>query len=258
MAQRRSLLPREYGAYAELLFPLTTGLALGRPTAAAVLFAAAAVAWFLMHEPFAVLTGVRGARAREILSARARARLRMLLGGGAVAGLAAVLFADPDARLAVLVPISCGVALAPAVLRGRQKTLGAEIVLIAALSGMVLPVGLAGGVEWSLAWLAAAVWFVSFVLGTVTVHGIKAAHKQTFGTRWTPYVPVVLAPMLVAIAALAAAAGAVPPAIVAALLPSSVVAVVFSVLRVHPRRLRIVGWSLVTGNVVTLVILLAA
>lgn len=47
MTSKRSLLPREHGAYAELLFPLLTGLALGRPRPAAVGFALAAVLFFL-------------------------------------------------------------------------------------------------------------------------------------------------------------------------------------------------------------------
>ncbi|MFW5947417.1 MAG: YwiC-like family protein, partial [Gemmatimonadota bacterium] len=56
------LMPREHGAYAQLGFPLVTGLVYSGGQPGAVAFAVAAVAFFLLHEPLAVRSGARGAR----------------------------------------------------------------------------------------------------------------------------------------------------------------------------------------------------
>ena len=53
------LVPREHGAYGSLILPMVTGMAIGRPSHAAVALAAAAAAVFLSHEPAIVLTGGR-------------------------------------------------------------------------------------------------------------------------------------------------------------------------------------------------------
>ncbi len=83
----KHLLPREHGAYAELGFPLLSGLVLGSPGAASWLFVAAAILLFLANEPLVILLGVRGRRAREEMGPAAR-RLVLGLGGlGAAAGL---------------------------------------------------------------------------------------------------------------------------------------------------------------------------
>src|SRR4051812_49522750 len=90
------MLPREHGAYGQLLFPLVTALAVGRPRVVAWLLAASAVGAFLAHEPLLVLLGQRGARA-----ARAqRGQAAIWFGGTAVAaaggggGAGAMLAAD--------------------------------------------------------------------------------------------------------------------------------------------------------------------
>ena len=60
MPKKPSLLPKEHGAYAELSFPLVTGLALGEPNLASFSLGLAAVLFFLANEPVAVLLGARG------------------------------------------------------------------------------------------------------------------------------------------------------------------------------------------------------
>src|SRR5205823_6340503 len=60
-----ALLPKEHGAYGQLLFPLITAMAVGRPGVAAWSFAAAAVCAFLAHEPLLLLLGQRGPCARR-------------------------------------------------------------------------------------------------------------------------------------------------------------------------------------------------
>ncbi len=89
VSSSNSLLPREHGAYAELAFPLATGLAAGGPTVAGVAFSLAAVVLFLAHEPAAVMLGRRGARLQLEHGARIanpRHHLAHVVAAGAAGG----------------------------------------------------------------------------------------------------------------------------------------------------------------------------
>src|SRR4051812_9461537 len=55
------LLPREHGAYAELLLPLTAALCIA-PSSAGFAWALGASTLFLLHDPVLVLLGHRGQR----------------------------------------------------------------------------------------------------------------------------------------------------------------------------------------------------
>jgi hypothetical protein len=70
MESQTSLLPREHGAYAQLAFPLVTGLGLATPSLPAVALALAAVAFFLANEPVAILLGTRGSGWRRSSGSR--------------------------------------------------------------------------------------------------------------------------------------------------------------------------------------------
>src|SRR6185503_1061213 len=82
MSVSRSLLPREHGAYVQLLAPLATALVARTPTWQAALLAIAAACAFLANEPLLVMLGHRGKRIRSSDGARAQ---RRLLGLGLVA-----------------------------------------------------------------------------------------------------------------------------------------------------------------------------
>ncbi|MDE3154816.1 MAG: YwiC-like family protein, partial [Acidobacteriota bacterium] len=98
------MLPREHGAYGQLLFPLVTALALGRPGAAALALAAAAIAAFLAHEPLLVLLGQRGTRAARERGPEARHWFTGLAAMAAIAGAAGVRLAPQAARVARAAP----------------------------------------------------------------------------------------------------------------------------------------------------------
>ena len=66
------LIPREHGAYGQLLMPLLVSLVIGGAAAGALALAAAAVAAFLAHEPLLVLLGQRDGRASRDRNADAR------------------------------------------------------------------------------------------------------------------------------------------------------------------------------------------
>jgi len=251
------LVPREHGTYAELLLPLLTGLALGRLGFAASMFAVSAVLGFLVSEPVAVLTGVRGTRDRRLMAAEARRRLVVLASVLVLTGGAAVVTAPAAARLAALVPLAGVVALIPVGLRGRIKTIGGELLVAATLTATLLPVALAGGAGWSYSLAAALVWLVSFVLATLTVHAIKVRSVGSGEAHWT----LVLAPTL---AGVAIAAGVVVALTWGwlfmaglAVLPMAVATLAIHLARVHARQMRTVGWSLVVANLATAALLVA-
>ena len=289
MANHPTLLPREHGAYAELAFPLITGWAMAIPSLSALALGASAVLFFLANESVAILLGVRGKRLHTQLGTPARARARTLMGLGAVLGLAGILGAGPSVWPEILLPAAPGALLIPTVLNGRQKTFPGEILVVTAFSTLVLPLAMASGADPDRAWAAACVWWVSFTLGTLEVHAIKASHKPTGRGDWTRWGSpllsgaVVLAGFAVWLGPWAfsgvsgagdlpvAAAGSDPAWFrgmaaaltrvlihsVPALLPPSVAVFGLSLLRVHPKHLKRVGWSLVGANTLALVILLA-
>lgn len=257
MNTTRTILPREYGAYAELGFPLLTAFLLGGVSAAGLGFATAVLAWFLVREPLAVLNGVRGRRLEASFGRPAR-RAAWLLGllGAAGAG-AGLLLAPPVARAWALVPGACAAVLAPALLRGRPKTLGAEVVVAVALATMILPIALSGGARLPAALLASGVWAAGFVLATLAVHAIKARVKPELGAPWARWAAPVLAGAVAGAGLAGAAAGRWPWAGGAAVLPSVVLVLAALWADTHPRHLKRVGWSLVGANLVTLGLLLS-
>jgi hypothetical protein len=248
-------LPREHGATAEFLFPLVTGVALGAPTAGAVAFAFAALAVFLLHEPVAVMTGRRGVRRRQALRGRARTWAIVLsLTGGCAAGAALAL--APGARLAALIPALLGATLAGVVVRGHEKTLAGEVLVVGVFSTVLIPVALANGATWRTAIAAAGIWFLTFTLGTVSVHAIKAGHRAAATDRWTIHGAPALAGMVALAALIGVSRHWVSVVMALAVLPGVLATFVIAARRVHPRSLRRVGWSLVGAHVVTVVLLL--
>lgn len=102
------LVPREHGAYGQLLLPIATTLIIGRPTAPALAIAAAAVFVFLIHEELLVLAGGR----RLVADV---ARVKHTLAGEIAAGLILALVAWPigrAARVSTFASMSCVAAYA--------------------------------------------------------------------------------------------------------------------------------------------------
>ncbi len=234
-----------------------TGLLLGGFGLASLAFAATVVLAVLVHEPIAILTGRRGVRLETMLRGRARRRALVLGAIGLATGVAALASSPTAALQSIAVPAGFVVLLLPAWVMGREKTLWVELIVVAALAASLLPIAMAGGVGWSSALAASAVWFLSFSLGTVTVHAVKARHKKTRGTAWIPGAAPLLAAGAIVAGVVVARANLVGPGLVMAIVPPVVITLAISVVRVHPRNLRRVGWSLVGANVVTLAVLLS-
>ncbi len=169
--KKRSLWPKEHGAYAQLAIPLLTALAAGRPTLAAVAFVVSAASAFVAHEPAAVLLGIRGTRARREDGARARTWLAV---SGAVAvatGGAGLLRAKLALPFAIAALAAAGAA-ALLLSERKEKTAGGEIIAAAALAGAAAPAGAASGLStWAILACWAA-WSAQFAASTVAVHAL--------------------------------------------------------------------------------------
>ncbi len=251
-----SLLPREHGAYAQVVFPLLTALALGGITAASLLLVLAVVTIFLAHEPVLVLLGNRGGRAKRETSAPARRRLLWLVAIGLPAGLLGLWLASPAARVAASIPLALGALLAPLIFRREEKTAAGELLVAVTLSATMIPVAAAGGATLSAAIGASVVWASVFVLGTVTVRGIIARAKKIADPGWGHYAGPALSASAIVLAVALALTDRVPALAAVAVVPTALVALLFGLLGVHPRNLRRMGWSLVASNLAVLAALI--
>lgn len=251
------LLPREHGAYAQLGFPLLTGLVYAGGHPGGFAFAVAAVALFLAHEPLSILVGHRGVRLRDALVGPSRRRLWFLAGLTAAALTAAVLLAPWEAWQGALIPALPGLLLIPLFLSGRVKTLAGELTAALAFSGCLIPIALSGPVGWPGALVAAAVWYGATFPAILSVHAVKALHKGRPRGPWV-WAWTVISAVLVVVVAMIVAWTLAPPALRAlAVLPSSLAVMAVALLRPHPRHLKRIGWTVVLGNLATLALLLA-
>jgi hypothetical protein len=254
---RRWLFPREHGAYAQLGFPLITALALGGPSAAAWCWVITALTIFLAHEPVLILAGERGRRTRAQLAPRARSTAVLLLGIAVGAGVLGWWLAPRNARFAVLAPIALGTILVPLILSHREKTLIGELLASITFASMAIPVALAGGASGGAALVASIVWGGVFSLSTLTVRATIGRVKRITSGRRACYVNLTVSALALGAAILLTATETLPAAAAAGIVPAALIAAVCSIVEVHTRHLRALGWSLVGSNVFTLVALLA-
>ena len=164
-----SLLPREHGAYGQIAFPLVTAFVVAGISPAGLLFAIAVIVGFLAHEPAAVVLGLRGSRAKREFGGPAMRWLAFYLAIGAAAGFGALLAIDPAARWSLAVPIVPAVLLAVETIRGRDKSVQAEIVAAVAFSAAAIPVCMAAGATATDAAAVAIPFALLFAASTLAV-----------------------------------------------------------------------------------------
>lgn len=255
------MLPKEHGAYGQLLFPIVTAVAMGRPSIAALALIVTSTAIFLAHEPLLVLAGARGLRARRDDGARARRWLVTLAGVSALSGLASWITMPAGSRWTLSVPLAAAVVAAAWSVRGQERTTAGEISAGVALTSVAFPVGIAAGLSLPLA----AGCVVAFVTGTITatmsVRSLIGRFRSAAGgPAEAPSVTVVavLSLLLVALNALAASEGWIHRGGFWAGLPVTGVAVALGVLAPPPKFLRRVGWSLIAATAVASVVLVVS
>jgi hypothetical protein len=240
----RSLAPREHGAYGQLGLPLCAALAMGRPTAASVGITVAAVAAFLAHEPALVIAGQRGTRAQREDGGRARRRLLLLGAITAAAGGVGIALAPPVARLAAIAPAALGLALAPMVMRGEEKTAPGELLAAATLAAVGVPVAIASGAPAASAWSAWAAWCLVFGASTLAVRTVIAHARAPMAWPRRLAWPAAA----VALGAALAAGGVLSPAAAIGAAPMLAAAVALAARPPGPRSLKKVGWALVGSS----------
>ncbi|CAN5713703.1 hypothetical protein BH11MYX3_BH11MYX3_35060 [soil metagenome] len=177
---RRTLWPREHGAYAQLGMPMITALAIRSPSWSALALATGACLAFLANEPLLVVLGHRGARLRESLGRSASRRLAITLAGAVLAtGIGLSRAPAPALLLAAIVAAPALAMIVLAVTRSAHSLWG-ELVAAVALPGAAAPVAAASGLSWQTAavlWLA---WSIGYAASVVSVHEVLRRNRRAW------------------------------------------------------------------------------
>ncbi len=250
------LVPREHGAYGQLLFPVATALVVGRPAAAAYLLAAAGTTAFLAHESLLVLLGQRGARAAREQRTDARRSLAVFGGIAVAAGLTAVAIFPRDSLPVLGVPAVLAALVGVVVAAGRERSTVGEVLVAIALSSLSWPVALAGGSGSVTARTIFLVFAVVFCAATVAVRALIGRTSRGRG----PAPAAAGALTMLAVVALWAGGqqGIVAEVAPWAALPVVLVGLAVTLRPPAPRHLRAIGWTLVSATLISAVVLTAA
>ena len=251
------MLPREHGAYGQLLFPLAAALTIGTLTATACALAVAGIALFVSHEPLLIVLGQRGVRAEREQTRRAWRWLGGSVLVAAASGVTGILAAPPPVRAAVLLPLLLALALAGLIAERREHTMAGEILSAVALSSLSLPVAMAAGATLQSAATCALVFSLGFALATVSVRSL------VIGRRDRPEPPVRWLVTFLAAVSLALVWGlerfeVVAPAAVWAIVPFCTAATTLAAIAPSPRRLRHIGWGLMLAGAASVAILIGS
>jgi YwiC-like protein len=253
------VLPKEHGAYGQLLVPLLTALAVGRRTPSALLLAGAAVLAFIAHEPLLVLLGQRGPRAARERRSRAIAWFTVSALAAALLAAAAIVEVRGNISLtrALLVPAALALVLAIVIVSRREHTIAGEILAALTFASLAFPVARAAGAAQIVATTCAAVFAAIFVAATVGVHAVIAR------TRRPPALGPRLAGVAVAVGSVAALwlvgrSDMVSNLSFAAVVPTALVALVASLAVRSAKRLRAIGWSLIVTTLMASALLILA
>ncbi len=251
------MFPKEHGAYGQLLLPIVTALAIGRPGFAAVALSAAAGCAFLAHEPLLVLLGQRGARAGRELHQTARRWFAGFAVAAAVLGSAAVVTTSPEKRFAVVPSIAMALVVFGVIRSGREHTIAGEAVSAIALASLAYPIGVwsSGSSRASLS--CAAAFAAVFVAGVVCVHAVIAFTRRPPATaeRVAGAAAAIGAALVIFVLTSVRVLEVVTPL---AVLPACVAGLALALVPPSARRLRVIGWTLVSTSVLAMVVLLAA
>jgi hypothetical protein len=256
-----SLLPREHGAYGQVSLPLLTAFVVGGFSLTGVAVGVAAVGGFMAHEPAAVVLGRRGPRARREAGVRAVRWLVFLVALTMVSGVGALLVAPAYARWSLLVPAAPAAVVAVAMLRGREKSLTAEVAAAVAFSGAAVPVVLGSGHPLVSALSVAIPFALMFSASTLAVRAVIArvrAGGDAHAAAITGRAALLLAAVGLTGLSAATALGILPFGVLLATIPGLAVAAAIVLRPPAPTRLRTIGWTLVAASVATAVTIVAA
>jgi hypothetical protein len=248
------MVPREHGAYGQLILPLLTAMALGRPSAAALALAICSGAAFVAHEPLLVLTGARGGRLKREARQRAVRWLALSASIAVVSGAAGAIML-PAARWTLLVPAALAACAAVVVASGRERTASGEIIAASTLASASLPVAMASGATPEAALTCAAAFSAGFASATVGVRAIIGLPRRG-GSRRAGAIATIA--VFAAGVGVLARGGIVFPAALWAVAPVCAVAIGLALALPPPRYLRAVGWTFVAATMLAGIILVVA
>lgn len=236
------LKPKEHGAYAILMIPLGLALVLAGPTWAGIWIAIAAVSGFFAHEPLLVAYGKRGSRAQRS-TPQARSRLLAFTSAAIISGLLALFASSTWGRLSLLVCLLLAVSSFAIAVSGKHRTLWGQLWGIVGLSAPSVPILLAGDVSLDQALKIWAVFLIGFAATTLAVRSVIAAQKRQ---------PRVLHGVILSVLSIVTLIlmGQAHHWILAV---TPMVAMSWYLLLQPPsaKQLKRVGWSLVSGTVLT-------
>lgn len=254
----RALLPQEHGAWGQLAMPLLSAFAVGQlaPATAlpAALLAAATVLAFLAHEPWLVVLGHRGVRARSEEGPRARRVMWSFLSAAGVTGLAGIWLSPRSAQLALVVPAVLAAAVVGLVLAKQERTIPGELTVVSALASSGFAVAVAGGASLTVAAAATTTWVLAFAASVFAVHVVlvRARSRGEEEHRWRN---AALATLVGAGGSAVAVAAGLGWAVPAAVAPTLLLSLVVCLAPFSARQLKTLGWGLVASTTASLVIL---
>jgi hypothetical protein len=178
---RRSLLPREHGAYFQLAIPLAAAGSSQVPGMAGAAVIAASCLAFLAHEPLLVVVGARGQRRRSSDGRRAGIRFAALAGGAIVLGAIGLVAAPSATLLMALLALAVCAAMIAMASRRTEHTMGGELVAAVALTGAAGVARVASGSAVAPALQAWLGWAIGFGATVIAVHRVMARHKRPAG-----------------------------------------------------------------------------
>jgi len=252
------MVPREHGAYAELLFPIVSVVLGGAPTTSTWLLATGAIGAFLANEPLLVLAGQRGSRMQREESDRAKRALLVfgLLALGA--GIAGLVLASRPVQYAVAAPLLLGVLLVLLAVQGLERRMFGEALAAAALSSIAVPIGLSTGLGLTASLAVALIWLTTSLLGTAVVRLTIArtrgkTDEDARRVRFKRALLVLACLLVIAVGVAAPYGSRLGLWVLAAAVPVAVVVLLMAALQPTARRLRLMGWSLVAANLCSLI-----
>lgn len=250
-------LPREHGAYGQMAVPMLTALVLTRAHAESLLFAVAAVAGFLLHEPVVILLGRRGARAVEAEAGRARVWGAVWAAVFVVASALAVRALGDRWLLAVL-PAVPALVLFDAAVRGTERSALAQTAAAAGFAATAAPMLAVAHLPWTWQWLVPGVLAANSIVSTLAVRSVVARARVAVdpqGAGQARFLVVLAALVVGALAGWLHLRRLIGPYTFAACLPAVAMALVLVARPPRPQQLRRVGWALALGTLTTATLL---
>jgi len=255
---QRKMVPREHGAYAELLFPIVCILLGGAPTTSTWLLSIAAIGAFLANEPLLVLFGQRGTRMQREESDRAKRVLLIFSLVALGAGIAGLSSAPTQVKYAALVPLLLGVTLVMLAIQGLERSMFGEGLAAVTLSSIAIPLGLSAGLGRTVTLSVALLWLTTSLLGTaavrLTIARTKASTEEDRGrVAFKQGLLILVCSVTIVVGVVGLSGSRDGLSILAAAMPVALVVLAVAALRPTARRLRLMGWSLVAANLCSLI-----